>query len=85
MSATTGGIRWNCAWITSALPARRIFGWGIDNGIWNVVFCPLKLGRRSDKHLLIEVLRRLWLHKTKQNGNPSTGLFCTYLPAVHLT
>jgi hypothetical protein len=46
-----GGIRWNCAWVNVSITcAGEYVGLEeIDNGIWNVYFGPLKLGRLSEQ------------------------------------
>lgn len=64
-----GGIRWNCAWVNVSITcAGEYVGLEeIDNGIWNVYFGPLKLGRLSEEHMRIEdAYGSLWRHKKKQ-------------------
>ena len=64
-----GGIRWNCAWVNVSITcAGEYVGLEeIDNGIWNVYFGPLKLGRLSEKHMRIEdAYGSLWRHRKKQ-------------------
>jgi len=64
-----GGFRWNCAWIHLSLTcAGEYVGLEeIDNGIWNVYFGPLRLGRLSEQHMRIEdAYGSLWRHKKKQ-------------------
>jgi hypothetical protein len=40
----------------------------IDNGIWNVYFGRLKLGRLGEEHMRIEdAYGCFWRHKRKQN------------------
>lgn len=63
-----GGIRWNCAWVNVSITcAGEYVGLEeIDNGIWNVYFGPLKLGRLSEEHMRIEdAYGGLWRHKKK--------------------
>jgi putative transposase len=65
-----GGIRWNCAWVNVSITcAGEYVGLEeIDNGIWNVYFGPLKLGRLSEAHMRIEdAYGSFWRHKRKQN------------------
>lgn len=54
--STNGGIRWNSAWVNvSIVCAGEYVGLEeIDDGIWNVYFGPLKLGRLHERHMRIE-------------------------------
>jgi transposase InsO family protein len=54
--STNGGIRWNSSWVNvSIVCAREYVGLEeIDDGIWNVYFGPLKLGRLHERHMRIE-------------------------------
>jgi transposase InsO family protein len=54
--SANGGIRWNCRWVcVSTVCAGEYVGLEeIDNGIWNVYFGPLKLGRLLERHMQIE-------------------------------
>ena len=51
-----GGIRWNRAWVNvSTVCIGEYVGLEeIDDGIWNVYFGPLKLGRFDERHMCIE-------------------------------
>jgi putative transposase len=51
-----GGIRWKRDWVNvSIVCAGEYVGLEeIDNGIWNVYFGPLKLGRLLEDHMRIE-------------------------------
>jgi putative transposase len=51
-----GGIRWNCASLNVGITCAGEYVWReeIDNGIWNVYFGPLKLGRLSEEKMRIE-------------------------------
>jgi transposase InsO family protein len=51
-----GGIRWNHEWIiVSVCCAGEYVGLEeIDDGVWNVYFGPLKLGRLHERHMRIE-------------------------------
>ena len=51
-----GGIRWNRDWVNvSTVCIGEYVGLEeIDNGIWNVYFGPLKLGRLDERHMRIE-------------------------------
>lgn len=51
-----GGIRWNCGWInvSTVCNGEYVGLEEIDNGLWNVYFGPLKLGRLNEKTMRIE-------------------------------
>jgi len=51
-----GGIRWNCDWVNVSITcAGEYVGLEeIDNGIWNVYFGPVKLGRLIEEQMRIE-------------------------------
>lgn len=51
-----GGIRWHKQWVnvTSSLVGEYIGLEEIDDGLWDVYFGPLKLGRFHERHLRIE-------------------------------
>ena len=51
-----GGIRWNRDWVNvSTVCIGEYVGLEeIDNGVWNVYFGPLKLGRLNERHMRIE-------------------------------
>ncbi len=64
-----GGIRWNCAWVNVSITcAGEYVGLEeIDNGIWDLYFGPLRLGRLSEEQLRIEdAYGSLWRHKKKR-------------------
>jgi putative transposase len=54
--SANGGIRWNRAWVNvSTVCVGEYVGFEeIDDGIWNVYFGPLKLGRFNERHMRIE-------------------------------
>src|SRR2546426_3381809 len=54
--SANGGIRWNRGWVNvSTVCIGEYVGLEeIDNGIWNVYFGPLKLGRLLERHMKIE-------------------------------
>lgn len=54
--SANGGIRWNSDWVNvSIVCAGEYVGLEeIDNGLWNVYFGPLKLGRLHEKYMRIE-------------------------------
>jgi len=61
-----GGIRWNSDWVNVRITcAGEYVGLEeIDNGIWNVYFGPVKLGRLIEDQILIEdASGQLWRHK----------------------
>src|ERR671910_898473 len=51
-----GGIRWRCGWVNvSTVCIGEYVGLEeIDDGVWNVYFGPLKLGRLLDRYMKIE-------------------------------
>jgi len=51
-----GGIRWNCAWVnvSTTCIGEYVGLEEIDDGIWNVYFGPLKLGRLLEREMCIE-------------------------------
>ena len=63
--STNGGVRWHHKWLNvSVVCAGEYIGFEeIDDGIWNVYFGPLKLGRFNERLLRIEdQLGRLYRH-----------------------
>src|SRR2546427_2314315 len=54
--SANGGIRWNRRWVNvSTVCIGEYVGLEeIDNGIWNVYYGPLKLGRLLERHMRIE-------------------------------
>lgn len=51
-----GGIRWNCDWVNVSMACigEYVGLEEIDNGLWNVYFGPLKLGRLNERTMRIE-------------------------------
>lgn len=61
-----GGIRWNCAWVNvSIVCAGEYVGLEeIDDGVWDLYFGPLKLGRLLEREMRIEdAYGRLYRHR----------------------
>lgn len=54
--SANGGIRWNAQWVNVSITcAGEYVGLEeIDDGVWNVYFGPVKLGRLLEKHMRIE-------------------------------
>jgi transposase InsO family protein len=54
--SANGGIRWNSHWVNvSVVCAGDYVGLEeIDDGIWNIYFGPLRLGRLHERHMRIE-------------------------------
>ena len=54
--SANGGIRWKHKWVnvTSALIGEYVGFEEVDDGLWDVYFGPLKLGRLIERHLVIE-------------------------------
>jgi putative transposase len=64
--SANGGIRWNCAWVNvSTVCAGEYVGLEeIDDGVWNVYFGALKLGRLLERQMKIEdACGRLYRHR----------------------
>jgi len=62
-----GGIRWNNGWVNVSITcAGEYIGLEeIDDGVWDVYFGPLKLGRLLERHMRIEdAYGRLKRHRT---------------------
>lgn len=54
--SANGGIRWNKGWVnvSSTCVGEYVGLEEIDDGVWNVYFGPLKLGRLLERHMRIE-------------------------------
>jgi len=54
--SANGGIRWNKAWVNVSVTCagEHVGLEEIDDGVWNVYFGPLKLGRLLERHMRIE-------------------------------
>ena len=54
--SANGGIRWNCQWVNVSVTCvgEYVGLEEIDDGIWNVYFGPLKLGKLLEKQMRIE-------------------------------
>jgi putative transposase len=54
--SANGGIRWNSQWVNVSITCAGddVGLEEIDDGIWNVYFGPLKLGRLLERHMRIE-------------------------------
>jgi len=78
--SANGGIRWNSRWVNvSTVCIGEYVGLEeIADGIWNVYFGPLRLGRLSERHMRIEdEYGRLY----RRHVSPmSPDSFVTYLP-----
>jgi hypothetical protein len=54
--SANGGIRWKRQWVnvTTAIIGEYVGLEEIDDGLWDVYFGPLKLGRLLERHMRIE-------------------------------
>jgi hypothetical protein len=54
--SANGGIRWNRRWgnVSITCAGECVGLEEIDDGVWNVYFGPLKLGRLLERHMRIE-------------------------------
>ena len=68
-----GGIRWKHDWVkVSIVCAGEYVGLEeIDNGVWNVYFGPLKLGRLLEKHRRIEDANGTLTRRNPRSGEGS--------------
>ena len=65
--SANGGIRWNKGWINVSIVCEGEYVGleEIDDGLWNVYFGPLKLGRLHERHMKIgDAYGRLTRHGT---------------------
>lgn len=89
--SANGGIRWRNGWLNvSIVCAGEYVGLEeIDDGVWDVYFGPLKLGRLLERHMRIEDV--YGQTKTAQRVTYVFGLFCYLSPrpltqtAVHVS
>ena len=54
--SANGGVRWNKRWVNVSITCMGEYVGleEIDDGVWNVYFGPLKLGRLLERHMRIE-------------------------------
>jgi putative transposase len=54
--SANGGIRWNHEWVNVSVccAGENVGLEEIDDGVWNIYFGPLKLGRLHERHMRIE-------------------------------
>ena len=77
--SANGGIRWNRTWVNvSIVCVGEYVGFEeIDDGIWNVYFGPLKLGRFNERHMKSKM-------RSDDSGdtrcNPCPDYFVTHVP-----
>ncbi len=59
------GIRWKCHWVcvTHTLAEEYVGLEEVDDGIWDVYFGPVKLGRMDERRLQIEDHKGRWARK----------------------
>ena len=63
-----GGIRWHCSWVNVSITCSGEYVGleEVDDGIWDVYFGPLKLGRLLEREMRIEDAHgKLWRHRQK--------------------
>jgi putative transposase len=64
--SANGGIRWNCQWVNVSITCvgEYVGLEEIDDGIWNVYFGALRLGRLDERNMRIEdAYGRLFRHR----------------------
>jgi putative transposase len=61
-----GGIRWRCRWVcvTHTLAAEYVGFEEVGDGLWDVYFGPVQLGRMDERKLRIEDHRGRWIRRT---------------------
>ena len=61
--STNGGIRWKCAWVNvSTAPGRQYVGLEeVGDGVWDVYFSSVKLGRLDERRMRIEDALGRWV------------------------
>ena len=66
------GIRWKCHWVcvTHTLAEQYVGLEEIDDGLWDVYFGPVKLGRMDERKLRIEDHKGRWVRKTVSPMSP---------------
>jgi putative transposase len=66
------GIRWNKHWVcvTHTLAGEYVGLEEIDDGLWDVYFGPLKLGRLDERRLRIEDHKGRWIRKKVSPMSP---------------
>ena len=67
--SANGGIRWKCAWVcvTHTLAGEHVALSEVGDGLWDVYFGPVLLGRMDERKLRIEDHRGRW---TRRNVSP---------------
>jgi transposase InsO family protein len=63
--SANGGIRWKCAWVcvTHTLAGEFVGLNEIGDGLWDVYFGPVQLGRMDERKLRIEDHRGRWIRR----------------------
>lgn len=63
--SANGGIRWKCAWVcvTHTLAGEFVGLEEVGDGLWDVYFGPVLLGRMNERKLRIEDHRGRWIRR----------------------
>jgi transposase InsO family protein len=63
--SANGGIRWKCAWVcvTHTLAGEHVGLSEVGDGLWDVYFGPILLGRLDERKLRIEDHRGRWIRR----------------------
>lgn len=63
--SNNGGIRWNCEWVnvTHTLGGEYVGLEEVGDGLWDVFFGPLKLGRLDERRRRIEDHKGRWIRR----------------------
>lgn len=70
--SANGGIRWKCAWVgvTHTLAGEFVGLEEVGDGLWDVYFGPVLLGRMDERMLRIEDHRGRWIRRNVSPMSP---------------
>jgi hypothetical protein len=70
--SANGGIRWKCAWVgvTHTLAGEFVGFHEVGDGLWDVYFGPVQLGRMDERKLRIEDHRGRWIRRKVSPMSP---------------
>jgi putative transposase len=70
--SANGGIRWKCAWVgvTHTLAGEFVGLHEVGDGLWDVYFGPVQLGRLDERKLRIEDQRGRWIRRQVSPMSP---------------
>jgi transposase InsO family protein len=70
--SANGGLRWRCHWVclTHTLDGQHVGLEEVGDGLWDVYFGPVKLGRLDERKLRIEDHKGRWIRRTVSTMSP---------------